>query len=190
MKKLAYILYLIICKPLGRFWIFFVLPFRGYARNVVYNYVLQNDLPLKRLRERSPKWVGSAVTPIMFWSLEDIHGLSSYPQKLRGFIKFRRVNKLQFYLVVFLIWGWLDDDSNQDTTDTGYIRTLITGERKSWHSIFNRWLVKIDLDKVVYGNAFDLGDVRAQYPFFNWAATWCWTDRNSAMNFEYLFFGY
>lgn len=186
MKKLAYILYLIICKPLGRFWIFFALPFRGYARNVVYNYVLQNGLPLKRLREREPR----LLPDVSGWALRDIHGLANQPEKLHGFIAYRKVTKLQFYLVVFLIWGWLDDDSNQDTTDTGYIRTLITGERKSWHTIFNPILRKIDMGKVVYGCAFDLGDVRAQHPFQNWASTWVWTDRNSAMCFQYLFFGY
>lgn len=190
MKKVMYIFYLIFCKTFGKVWIFAVLPFRGYARNIVYNYVLQNNLPLKRLYERNPLFLGHTVTDVPGWILEDIHGLSNQPEKLTGFIKLRHVNRLQFYLVVFLIWGWLDDDSNQDTTDTGYIRTLITGERKSWHSIFNPWLRKIDLDKAVFGNSFDLGDVRAQYPFFNWAATAVWNDRNTALNFAYLFFDY
>ena len=190
MKKLWYAIYLIFGKTLGRFWIFAATPFRAYARSVVYNYVLQNDLPLKRLRERSPLIdKASWLTMDGGWSLADIHGLASH-HKLRGFIKYREVTKLQFYLVVFFIWGWLDDDSNQDTTDTGYIKTLLSGERKSWHRIFNPALRKIDLDSVVYGNAFDLGDVRAEHPFFNWAATFVWADRNSAMNFQYFFWNY
>ena len=189
MKKLAYIIYLIFGKTLGRFWIFAALPFRGYARSVVYNYVLQNEtsVKIKRLMERFPRWNWEKDG----WDLTDVHGLSNH-HNLRGFIEARdrRVSKLQFYLVVFLIWGWLDDDSNQDTTDTGYIKTLLSGERKSWHLIFNPALRKIDLDSAVYGNAFDLGDVRAEHPFFNWAATFVWADRNSAMNFQYLMWGY
>jgi hypothetical protein len=102
---------------------------------------------------------------------------------------------------VFFIWGWLDDDSNQDTTDTGYLRELITGYRWKagkqtdekvyrWHSIFRPWLKKINLDSIVYGNAFDLGDNRAVHPFYNWVATLVWNDRNTAMNFQYLWGNY
>jgi len=188
MKKIMYIIYLIFGKTLGRFWIFAATPFRAYARSVVYNYVLRNNLPLKRLRERNPT-PRIASNGDKGWVLDDVHGLAGH-HNWRGVIKYRDVTKLQFYLVVFFIWGWLDDDSNQDTTDTGYIKTLLSGERKSWHSIFNPALRKIDLDSVVYGNAFDLGDVRAEHPFFNWAATFVWADRNSAMNFQYLWFGY
>lgn len=188
MKKLMYVLYLIICKPLGRFWIFFVLPFRGYVINYCFNYVLQHGLELKRLRERSPNLV--RIDGVLGWALDDIHDLSSHPEKLRGFIRHRKVNKVMFYFLVFAAFGWYDCDSNQDTTDTGYIKTLITGERKSWHSIFNPWLRKIDLDSVVYGNTFDLGDVRAEHPFSHWAATFCWNDRNTGMGFQYLFFNY
>ena len=177
-------------KTLGKFWVFAAIPFRAYARNVVYNYVLQNDLPLKRLMERNPS--GDEEGPMTQggrWDLDDIHGLSNH-HDLKGFIKYRDVNKLQFYLVVFFIWGWLDDDSNQDTTDIGYIKTLLSGERKSWHRIFTPALRKIDSTDAVYGNSFDLGDVRGQHPFYNWAATFVWNERNTAMNFQYLFCDY
>lgn len=186
MKKFWYIIYLIFGKTIGKFWVFAAIPFRAYACSVVFNYVLQNDLPFKRLRERNPAWDSLGKG----WKLEDIHGLSNEPQKLTGWIAYRPVNKLQYYLVVFFIFGWLDPDSNHDTTDAGYIKTLLSGERKSWHRVFNKWLRKIDLDGIIYGNALDLGDVRAQYPFYNLAATFVWTDRNSAMGFQYLFFGY
>lgn len=187
MKKLWYIIYLILGKILGKVWIFAAIPFRGYARSVVYNYVLQNDLPLKRLRERNPQWDWNRNG----WSLDDIHGVSNQAVKINGYIEKRhyRVSKLHFYLVVIFIYGFLDDDSNHDTTDIGYIKTLLSGERKSWHRIFNPWLRKMNLD-VVYGNSFDLGDVRAKYPVFNWAATFVWNDRNTAMNFQYLLFDY
>ena len=180
-KKL---LYLIICKPIGKFWIFVAIPFRGYARSVVYNYVLQHDLPLKRLRERKPKWVSPESL------LEDVHYLSHFSPGIKGKIYGRSVSALEFYLVVFLLWSWLDDDANHDTTDLGYIGTLLDGSRKSWHRVFIPWLKKIDAKEAVYGNSFDLGDTRERYPFFNWAATFVWNDRNTAMNFQYLFFDY
>lgn len=188
MKKFWYIIYLIFAKTLGKVWIFAAIPFRVYARSVVYNYVLQNDLPLKRLRERNPEKKWAAVSQAYYWSLQDVHELF-VNKSPAGYVFIRNVSKLKFYLVVFFIWGWLDDDSNQDTTDTGYIKTLLTGERKSWHRIFNPWLRKMDLG-VVYGNSFDLGDVRAQYPVFNWAAALVWNERNTAMNFQYLFWNY
>jgi len=186
------IIYIIFGKTLGKFWVFAAIPFRAYARSVVYNYVLQNDLPLKRLRERFPVWLGTALQGGGLrgrWALRDVHGLAAH-HLTEGHIEYRRVTKLRFYAVVFLIWGWLDDDSNQDTTDTGYIKTLLSGQRKSWHRIFNPALRKIDLDGAVYGNSFDLGDVRGQHPFFNWAAAFVWNERNTAMNFQYLFFNY
>lgn len=183
MKKLWYVLYLIFGKTLGKVWIFAAIPFRAYGHSVTFNWVLQNGLPYKRLMERNPAWTGEG------WALEDIHGMAGH-HDLRGFIKYRKVTKLQFYLVVFFISGWLDPDSNQDTTDTGYIKTLLSGERKSWHRIFNQALRKIDLDSVVYGNAFDLGDVRAEHSFYNWAATFVWNERNTAMNFQYIFWNY
>jgi len=56
MKKIMYIIYLIFGKTLGRFWIFAALPFVDYGNSVTFNWVLQNGLPYKRLRERNPMW--------------------------------------------------------------------------------------------------------------------------------------
>ena len=189
MKTFLYIIYLILGKTIGKVWVFVVMPFRGHARNVAHNGILQFNLPCKRLRERNPIIHWNPDYQLHDgWTLDDVHGLASH-QSPEGFITYRPVSKLYFYLVVFFIWGWLDDDANQDTTDTGYIRTLITGERKSWHRIFNPWLRKMNLD-VVYGNAFDLGDERAKHPVFNWAAAFVWNDINTAQNFQYMFFDY
>jgi len=177
-----------IAKIIGRVWVFACVPFRAYARSVVYSYVLQNDLPLKRLYERSPMLVDGKA-----WMLQDIHGVGRL-----GHVNKRKVNKIQFYLVVIFIWGWLDDDSNEDTTDKGYIETLVKGQRKIKPYTITDFilsrnidkLAKIDFSQVTYGNAFDLGDVRGERPFYNFWATLAWNNRNTAMNFQYLWMDY
>ena len=54
MKYLRYILILVlklVGKIIGVPMFYLLLPFRAYARNRVYNYVLQNDIYLPRLIE-------------------------------------------------------------------------------------------------------------------------------------------
>ena len=54
MKYLRYILILVlklVGKVVGVPMFYLLLPFRAYARNRVYNYVLQNNVYLKRLEE-------------------------------------------------------------------------------------------------------------------------------------------
>ena len=56
MKYLRYILILVlklVGKIIGVPMFYLLLPFRAYARNRVYNYVLQNDIYLPRLIERN-----------------------------------------------------------------------------------------------------------------------------------------
>ena len=58
MKYLRYILILVlklVGKIVGVPMFYLLLPFRDYARNRVYNYVLQNDIYLKRLEDREYK---------------------------------------------------------------------------------------------------------------------------------------
>ena len=61
MKYLRYILILVI-KLIGKLvgvpMFYLLLPFRAYARNRVYNYVLQNNVYLKRLEEKEYKLSG------------------------------------------------------------------------------------------------------------------------------------
>jgi hypothetical protein len=83
---------------------------------------------------------------------------------LDGVIKYRKISLLEYYFSLFVLWGWVDDDSNYDTYDG------VSSE-----------------DKVMYGNAFDLGDARAKYPLFNFKRSSLWNIRNTAYNFNYLF---
>lgn len=177
----------LVLKVVGRVMVWPAIPFRAYARNVVYNYVLQNNVRLKRLEERKPTFVGDG------WTLQDVHNLTLFNgQGIRGYIKQRKVNKLQFYLTVLLVWGWLDDDANEDTTDLDYIKTLVDKERYQVGSRLLRPLLKNvpvrerNGGEVVYGNAFDLGDTRDRYAYFHPLATWFWNRRNTAMNWQYL----
>ena len=64
------------------------------------------------------------------------------------------------------IWVWFDDDSNYDTHDGS--ESLET------------------LDKP-FGNTFDLGDLRAEYPIVDGMKTFRWICRNTFYNFNYMF---
>ncbi len=152
-----------------------VILFRGYARNVVYNYVLQNDIYLQRLLERPivPEFKKYVILP--------------YHRTHGGFIKYRKISWIEYKLVYWLIWGWLDDDSNEDTYDKGYNKTIINGERLSFIGSGIKADLQRDIDKIkVFGNAFDLGDKRSEHPLFGFWSALLWSIRNTAYNFKYM----
>jgi len=176
---------LFFCKIIGRVYIFHAVKYRAEARNVVYNYILQNNKInlLKRLWQRNPVKVDGG------WKLS---GGPHEGYGIIGYVKYRKITKYQFYKAVFLCWGWLDDDSNQDTTDFGYIESIRNGDRKNdlvgW--LYGDHLRALDLSHTKFGNSFDLGDYRANDPFYDKIACKVWNDRNTAMNFQYLFSNY
>ena len=161
MKYLRYILILVlklVGKIIGVPMFYLLLPFRAYARNRVYNYVLQNNVYLKRLEEREYKLsgFGYAITKASHKKFR-LNGL--------GFIEYKKVSFLEYCLALF-IWVWFDDDSNYDTHDGN--ESLET------------------LDKP-FGNTFDLGDLRAEYPIVDGMKTFKWICRNSFYNANYMF---
>ena len=93
--------------------------------------------------------------------------LSKKDYKLRdkGYIKYKKVSKIEYFLALF-IWIWFDDDSNYDTHDG--IETEET------------------IDKP-FGNTWDLGDLRAEYPIVDGMKTFKWICRNTFYNANYLF---
>ena len=163
MKYLRYTL-IILLKLLGKIVgipiFYLVLPFRAYSRNRVYNYVLQNDIYLPRLLERK-------------WTLDKESGLYFPQNKSRkvfnlkndAYIKYRKVSKVEYYFALML-WIWVDDDSNYDTHN---------GSEKE------ETILK------PFGNAFDLGDLRGNYPIVDYKKTFFWICRNTFYNFNYMF---
>ena len=161
MKYLRYVLILVlklVGKIIGVPMFYLLLPFRAYARNRVYNYVLQNNVYLKRLEEREYKLsgFGYAITKASHKKFR-LNGL--------GFIEYKKVSFLEYCLALF-IWVWFDDDSNYDTHDGN--ESLET------------------LDKP-FGNTFDLGDLRAEYPIVDGMKTFKWICRNTFYNANYMF---
>ena len=163
MKYLRYILILVlklVGKVVGVPMFYLLLPFRTYARNRVYNYVLQNDTYLPRLIERN-------------WTLDNEARLYFPQNKSRkvfdlkndAYIKYKKVSKLEYYFALSM-WIWFDDDSNYDTHD---------GTPKE-ETLFKP-----------FGNTFDLGDLRAEYPIVDGMKTFYWICRNSFYNFGYMF---
>ena len=161
MKYLRYALILVlklVGKIIGVPMFYLLLPFRAYARNRVYNYVLKNNVYLKRLEEREYKLsgFGYAITKASHKKFR-LNGL--------GFIEYKKVSFLEYCLALF-IWVWFDDDSNYDTHDGN--ESLET------------------LDKP-FGNTFDLGDLRAEYPIVDGMKTFKWICRNTFYNANYMF---
>jgi len=189
MKYLYYIwlvLFTIVSKIIGVVWFWVALPFRAYARNTVYNYVLKNELFIKRLYERKPieledRWV---LQPLV------------HPETKGGYIKKRKipVTFIEYTLVKHLLWGWLDDDAYCDTFSAGHNETYLNGERKLFGFIpMNNWLGRKLLvsrdqceNEEIRGSWFDIGDKRALNPKFNFLGAFIWNVRNSAYNFEYM----
>ena len=161
MKYLRYVLILVlklVGKVVGVPMFYLLLPFRAYARNRVYNYVLQNNVYLKRLEKRDYKLDNGVYYPTNI-------SKKSFKLKKDGYIKYKKVSFLEYCLALF-IWVWFDDDSNYDTHDGN--ESLET------------------LDKP-FGNTFDLGDLRGQYPIVDMKKTFYWICRNSFYNFNYMF---
>lgn len=169
------LLFTVFRKVFGLVWYFVAVPFRGYARNVVYNYALENNVYIKRLLERP------LTRTRIDWQIAPFHGSEG------GYIKDNIITACEYYFVYWFIWGWLDDDSNQDTYAEGYNTTLINRERLTWLPEFIINSLKKTNDKsVLFGNTFDIGDKRAEHPAFSFWASCLWTVRNTAYNFKYV----
>lgn len=168
-------------KIVGKWKTFKYVDDRARLRSIVYNWVLQTEHygVLQRLWEREPTY----SQQLGGWVLKDIHGVGH-----EGFIHERHVTQHEFDKA-FEQWGWLDDDSNFDTTDRGFIEELVHGKRRNhlWALLFRKQLKVAlgELHETKYGNSFDLGDMRGQYPYYNKYAMLAWNDRNTAMNFQY-----
>lgn len=188
MKYLEYfsiLLFTVFRKIIGVPMFFVAVWFRGYARNVVYAYKLQNGLWLKRLNEK--------VVPGQDGSQG--YYLLDGGRTREGYVRTSRViSKLEYLLVYWFIWGWLDDDSNYDTCDLGFTKSIISGERTDhWaNKYFSNRLKKEALylfgNRSLFGNTFELGDVRnvAAIPLHKtFLSTLLWVMRNSAYNFKY-----
>ena len=163
MKYLRYILILVlklVGKVVGVPMFYLLLSFRAYARNRVYNYVLQNDIYLPRLIERN--WYNRNETMCYF---PQNKSRKVFNLKNDGYIKYKKVSFLEYCLALF-IWVWFDDDSNYDTHDG--VETNETINKP-------------------FGNTFDLGDLRAEYPIVDGMKTFKWICRNSFYNFNYMF---
>jgi len=189
MKYLEYIsilLWTIIRKVAGVPITMMVIPFRGYARNTVYNYVLQNGVYLQRLLERPI--LGRVPSHFIINGKETFcYKIDTYHYTKGGYIKYRKISYIEYKLVYWLIWGWLDDDSNQDTYDKDYSQSIVDGKRMSWIGSGVRVSLLIDIGKAeIFGNSFDLGDKRAEYPLFGFWSTLFWSMRNTAYNFKYM----
>ena len=165
-------------KIFGLVWYWAVVPFRKYARSVVQNYALQGNISLKRLAERHPV----KIPMLEAWELQDVHNVGR-----KGIVHKRKVSAIEFWIVVFLLWGWVDDDTNNDTFDAGHLNRYLTGDLEGsiMTKLFRKQMQKA-VDTATYGNTFDLGDLRADTPNFAFIPALIWNTRNTGYNFQYL----
>ena len=161
MKYLRYILILVlklVGKIIGVPMFYLLLPFRAYARNRVYNYVLKNNIYLPRLEDKNYVLENGVYYPLNL-------SKKNFKLKNNGYIKYKKVSKLEYFLALF-IWIWFDDDSNYDTHDGNEsIETL----------------------NKPFGNTWDLGDLRGKYPIVDMKKTFFWICRNTFYNFGYMY---
>lgn len=168
-RYVGILLFTVFRKIFGLLWYFIAVPFRAYARNVVYNYVLQNNIYLKRLLERPINKTRSG------------YRISPGNGSKGGYIIKRTVSSREYYLVYWFIWGWLDDDSYCDTTSETFLKEHVNDDRDNQlhkDSVLSVYLSKCN------GNAFDRGDAIES----NWCG-WMsikWNIRNTAYNFKYM----
>ncbi len=182
MKYLKY-LGALLWTPIRKIWGLIWFPIiawnpklRAWSRNYHYNYVLQNGLYLARLAERKPEWDEDSEA----WIIAPYHGTKG------GYIKYRKVNYLVAKLNYWFIWGWLDDDSNYDTTDLVFIDSILNNERFQWlPEKVKRSLRRFRERELVYGNTFDIGDKRGDFPIYHFFASNLWNIRNTSYNFKY-----
>ena len=119
-------------KVFGLVWYYMAIPFRRYARNVVYNYVLQNGIYLKRLLDRPILGIPNKPQNL-YIDNKYVFGykINPYHKTDGGYIKFRNISRIEYEFVYWFIWGWLDDDSMHDTMAVKYNVSIIHGERSA-----------------------------------------------------------
>lgn len=161
------------------FWA--VVWFREPARNAVYNYILSNERWLKRLYERHP------VSSETLWLLQ------STRFELTGEVTKNDIRWITFQFWYWCVWIWVDDDSNYDTTDLGFLKKVASGEHypvlgKPFRKYITKQVEYIE-SNVLFGNTFELGDLRGgKNAYLNFVCSTLWTLRNSAYNAKYFQF--
>ncbi len=170
-KYTLIVLHTLFRKVFGLVWFFVVLPFRGWSRNSMYNYILSNGVYLERLQERP------IIEDDTCWVIKPYHNTNG------GYIKKRKipVTWLEYQFNLWFVWGWLDDDANHDTFDWNHCKNHIDE--------FPHKYICIDVgDEPFYGNTFDIGDVRAENASFKFLPALVWNTRNTAYNFKYYLY--
>ena len=163
LRYLGIVLFTGFRKVFGLAWYLVVVPFRFYANNVVFNYTLDNGVYLKRLLEKS------ITETDEYFTIQPSHGT------IGGKIKRRDVSKAEYYLVYWIIWGWLDADSFCDTSSERFMKEWQDGTRGTRDN--SKKLAKCK------GSAFDRGDDVEK----NWCGLMAilWNVRNTGVNFKY-----
>lgn len=156
--------------------------FRGYSTNVVFNYCLQNNIYLPRLKEIGWYFVEEES---MYRPTRKKYGIID-----NGYLRYRKISKLEYYLVMWFLWKWVDNDTNNDTTDKNLImEKVINKESYAWFPEWMRNIVRKEKHRLEsdgqYGNAWYLGDARKRE--WHWISSILWIIRNTCYNYNYMF---
>lgn len=155
---------------------------RDYSTNVVFNYVLENKIHLPRLKEIG--WVFCPDEKLYKPTLKK-NGIIT-----EGYLKYRKISKLEYYLVMWFLWKWVDNDTNNDTTDKHLIMDKVIN--KESYPSFPEWvrnIVRKERSRLEtygqYGNAWYIGDARKREWY--WISSILWLIRNTCYNYNYMF---
>ena len=99
MKYLRFIVILIsklVGKIIGVPMFYILLPFRAYARNRVYNYVLKNNIYLPRLEEKQYKLEGNVYYPMVI-------SKKQFNLRDKGYIVYKDVSTLEYYFSIIYL---------------------------------------------------------------------------------------
>lgn len=176
LRYLAILLFGLFTKVVGVPVFYMVLPFRHWARNRVYNYIIQNDIYSEDMKASNPVLLGDRY----------ILRPTRRPVDAQGYVMYKKVSWIEFQLAFWLVWIWVDDGSNHDTVDERFTGYWATGEQKTWLPEFVRKQIQREYDSFKqFGSAWELGDARVSEVYL--VSTLLWIMRNTAYNLNYYF---
>jgi hypothetical protein len=147
---------LYIFKFIGIFYYWIAVNYRYRARDVVYNYNLQNNKRFDRLDIRYPRW----VPEIHRWELD--HPDTDIPI---GYINYEYVNIFKYYWYLITVYIWLNDELPYDTLDCSDLIACNRDREFKWYNfLFSKYLSKAIHNCLHHTPAFDVGSIGYKYP--------------------------
>ena len=182
-KYLYYIRIVIAGKLISMFsivWYFIIYPFRGTARDIVYNYVLKNNIFLKDLLRYKP-----------YYDQDSNAWVLNKDNKITGYVYYKDVSYWKYFIFKWGVWVWINDRAKYDTIDLDINYDFLL----QYNRIIPRlglWLTNKLLsptrDIHVIGSAFEKGSTRKRFPITYLPAQLLFIFKVADTNYDYLMY--